>query len=509
MPTTTEIEKPVAVIITALPVEYNAVRSHLTNIKEQVHPQGTIYEKGIFSSNGQSWDVAIAETGEGNEQTALEVERAIQYFNPRIILFVGVAGGIKDVEIGDVVVASKVYGYESGKAGEAFKPRPEVGMPNYKMINRSRAEARKDDWLQRVEELTSPRPNVFIKPIAAGSKVINSIRSTVYEFIKSNYDDTLAVEMEGYGFLRAAYANPSVCALVIRGISDLIEGKEAADKAGSQKIASVHAGAFAFEVLAKSYNDSIDLDQYKLPEESSPEKVNTFSFPNNIAERINKFGENRISLINANETPVPLKGNAKIILHLIPLSSVSSDKTYDMSNLPFNPKEIQPFSSMAWNGRYNMDGYLTYSTTANGKAYSYVQLFKNGIFEAVESSLLEPELSLSDLKIPHVAFEEYIMKAFDRYISNLKVLNVGMPIFAFLTLVGVKGYSLTNNPSWIFRGDSIDKDVLSLPEVIIENFEFEVEKVLKPWFDTVWNACGFPYSLNYDISGKWIGRARC
>ncbi len=57
--------------------------------------------------------------------------------------------------------------------------------------------------------------------------------------------------MEGYGFLKAAYANPEVYALVIRGISDLIDGKEATDKTGTQENASRHASAFTFEILAR------------------------------------------------------------------------------------------------------------------------------------------------------------------------------------------------------------------------------------------------------------------
>lgn len=251
---TEDRDLPRAVIFTAIPVEYKAVRDHLEHLEEKEHPCGTIYEQGIFSSNGREWNVGIVETGPGNEQAALEVERAIQYFNPNIIFFVGVAGGVKDVKLGDVAVASKVYGYESGKAGDNFYPRPEAFTPDYKLISRAKAEARKDDWLQRLgAPVPDPHPSVFVKPIAAGAKVLNSTRSEVYNFIKSNYGDTLAVEMEGYGFFRAAHANSHVGALVIRGISDLISKKEKADKAGFQEIASLHASAFAFEILAKTY----------------------------------------------------------------------------------------------------------------------------------------------------------------------------------------------------------------------------------------------------------------
>jgi nucleoside phosphorylase len=239
-----------AVILTALKVEYLAVRRYLTNLQESIHTQGTVYERGTFEADGRVWDIGIVEIGAGNSGAALEAERAIAHFKPDVILFVGVAGGIKDVALGDVVASTKIYAYESGKAEAGFKPRPEVGLTSYSLEQRARAEARRDDWLGRIT-VGEERPQVFVAPIAAGEKVVASTKSEVYRFIRSNYGDAVAVEMEGFGFLEAARANQSVSAMVIRGISDLIDGKKKADGAGSQAIASLHASAFAFEVLAK------------------------------------------------------------------------------------------------------------------------------------------------------------------------------------------------------------------------------------------------------------------
>jgi len=240
-----------AVILTALPAEYKAVRTHLSTLKEVRHPQGTVYEVGHFACPGDlAWEVAIVEIGSGNANAAFETERAIAFFQPSALLFVGVAGGIKDVHLLDVVAATKVYGYESGKEDVTFLPRPDVGESSYSLIQRARAQARNITWRMRLPTgHPESAPQVVVAPIAAGEKVVASTRSATRTFLRAAYSDAVAVEMEGHGCLRASHANQQVATLIVRGISDLIDRKADSDSEGYQAHAAASAAAFAFDVL--------------------------------------------------------------------------------------------------------------------------------------------------------------------------------------------------------------------------------------------------------------------
>ena len=242
-----------ALIITALPVERKAVVRHLTNARQERHSTGTEYLIGNFLS----WQVCVVQVPPGNSSAALETERAMRYFDPDLAVFVGIAGGVKDVRLGDVVAATKVYGYEGGADGEHFQPRPEAFLASYPLAREAQTIARGHEWRSRIHGTTSiPTPRVFLGPIAAGAKVIKSSQGAVAALLRETYGDTLAVEMEGEGFMRAAYSN-QVDSIVIRGISDLLEGKAEADKSGSQEVASDHASAFALELLSRLGRESV------------------------------------------------------------------------------------------------------------------------------------------------------------------------------------------------------------------------------------------------------------
>jgi len=75
----------------------------------------------------------------------------------------------------------------------------------------------------------------------------------------------------------------------------------------------------------------------------------------------------------------------------------------------------------------------------------------------------------------------------------------------FISLLNVKGYILAVGKYDRFydRSFILQRDDLLLPELIIEDYPEDVSSILKPLFDSLWNAFGWQRSLHYDEEGKW------
>lgn len=233
---------PTVVVLTALPVEYAAVRAHLgDDVEELVHEDGTRVERGRLP--GTEWMLAVAELGEGAVNASALTTQILGWLRPEAVLFVGVAGSLKeDVAIGHVVIGTKVYAVQGGKVTpDGFQARPEVWHGSNRLVQAARSALR---GLEGVRG--------HLKPIACGDVVLTDDKSAFAEFIKRTYNDANAIEMEKAGAVHAAHVSGQLDALVIRGISYRANpGKAKADKGGSQKRAAAQAAAVAVGVLRK------------------------------------------------------------------------------------------------------------------------------------------------------------------------------------------------------------------------------------------------------------------
>ena len=227
-----------------------------------------------------------------------------------------------------------------------------------------------------------------------------------------------------------------------------------------------------------------------------------FSISQTLTEQISKFKVERISQLVADNLPLPFYDGGKIVLHLIPLESFSPSHNIDLNPIISNPAKLKPIYTSGWSHRINLEGILSYSGGSNDKSHSYIQLYRNGIIEAVEGLMLSTEREKK--YIPSVTYELELIKSLGEFLNLAKELGINMPIVIFLTLIGIKGYEMAVD-RMRFWDDyyKIDRDILQLPETIIESYDTEPKDILRPMFDLVWNACGFKRSYNFDEAGNW------
>ena len=101
-------------------------------------------------------------------------------------------------------------------------------------------------------------------------------------------------------------------------------------------------------------------------------------------------------------------------------------------------------------------------------------------------------------------YEQIVIEAVDRYLRVLRELLIEPPFFVILSLLGVNGAFMATSPrQTIVDPHPIDRNRLTAPDVLIERFDADIARELRPAFDSFWNACGISRSLNYDKEGHW------
>lgn len=226
-----------------------------------------------------------------------------------------------------------------------------------------------------------------------------------------------------------------------------------------------------------------------------------FNLSQTLVERIQKFRLERISELYANNTPlVSFHEGAKIILHLIPFEAFNPNQSLDLRWVNDNYDKMPPIYTIdGWNHKINFDGTIIYSNMG------YAQLYRTGIIEAVDRGMLE--IDRQGAIIPSGGFEKKLIEALTNYIKILKEFKINPPIAVMLTLSGVKDYRLaTKHTFHSISEDILGKDILQLPETIIETLDIQAEQILKPSFDLIWNCYGFEKSDNFDEQGNWVDK---
>jgi hypothetical protein len=222
---------------------------------------------------------------------------------------------------------------------------------------------------------------------------------------------------------------------------------------------------------------------------------NAFLFANTVTEKITAFRTERVIALENGQPLAPLAGGAKLVIHCMALESFGAMPQYDVLALqgiePMFPRRLH-----GWGPRINFEGAICIASGEPSEAYT--QVYRNGVIEAVRVGVLngEPHAEI----IPCLAYEETVVTYLPKCFEIMRRLGCSPPILIGISLIGVRGLTLAGAHT------AINRDVLMLPNIVVDNLTASVGPLLKPTLDLVWNACGEPASPYFDEAGTWVGR---
>lgn len=230
--------------------------------------------------------------------------------------------------------------------------------------------------------------------------------------------------------------------------------------------------------FARNSNGKYELDIQELRR--------SFALSDSISSRLKSFREDRISKIFSNDTPVELKGERKVALHIVPLIALTQSQSYDIKILKTKSDYSIPFCAGPGHTFYNFDGILSLNGYRGSDITSYTQFYKNGIIEGVTTKL-EDKYDSKTISIPNTLFENCLFSALRAYFSFYESINVDFPLYLFVTLINFKGAKLAVNYNLMqtYDASNIDRDILPIQEVYIEDSKINFHSILHPIFDTL------------------------
>jgi nucleoside phosphorylase len=223
------------VILTIIREEYEAICNHIENLipdnQDLSKPNLYAWKTGsIYCPNFESnYNVAVGLVArKANTSSAIATINACDRYSPKVIIYIGIAGGFRKLKKGDIVIADTIVGYEYGTVNEFFRLQPNlIFQTDLGLLSSAIAFANDYNWKNNLK-ITPPKPcspKVYSGIIASGEKVVEDPKNEFFQQVLSAIPKIDAVEMEGVGAAQAiSYEKSnykSVAFMMLRCISDL------------------------------------------------------------------------------------------------------------------------------------------------------------------------------------------------------------------------------------------------------------------------------------------------
>jgi len=130
---------------------------------------------------------------------------------------------------------------------------------------------------------------------------------------------------------------------------------------------------------------------------------------------------------------------------------------------------------------------------------SYLQIFRNGIIESVDTRLIG-----SDKTIAGSEFDNKVYHAIRDYLAFEKRIGIEAPYLIMLSLLEASGCKLFPPSGRGATNEAIEREMLLVPEAMVDDSEGNLDRIIKPILDAIWNATGYERSMNFDDEENFL-----
>lgn len=258
-----------------------------------------------------------------------------------------------------------------------------------------------------------------------------------------------------------------------------------------------HSWSAPHMVGYQSYGKFFSRNSYgKHPLDASEIRV-AFSLSQQNFDYIRDFRLQRLGALVSGEVPAEMKESSKLVVHITPLSINNPKLHVDISQFQNSPDlPSQLFGDQVLHQRFNFDGFLMYSDSA------YAQVFRTGAVEMVESNFLSFKKGKAFI---NPEYEGEVLEQIEIMLKFMREHKIEPPFLVMLSMLGVRGAYMgkVSDFHW-YDSQPIDRSGLIVPEVLLEDYGLNLKQHMKQAFYAVWNAAGWPRSMNYNEAGEWV-----
>jgi hypothetical protein len=232
-----------------------------------------------------------------------------------------------------------------------------------------------------------------------------------------------------------------------------------------------------------------------------------------LIKQARQIRDERLKVIVGREGPAASLSSERLIcIHVVPASAVSGGSLMAINELNTESTYLPPFGTTGYNTDFNGDGLLRIAAGRDGRTESYLQVFRDGILESVNSQMLIGRGRPDGL--PGPAFCTVLGMLLDNVIKFMQAVKISPPVCIFLTFTGLKDTALLVEADGGYVVRRFDRDSIKLPEVVLEDFGAspDPKRLLRQPLDVLWQHAGLdgcPYFLSDGTWNRPFALRRC